>query len=134
MFKYVLFLLIFVLGVDSNAAALQRHCSTVNGKEVCVYLDEKENSVLNKIRKRNNSNYRNNNNANLTPKVNTEVYNNSYGAGSKVKSKSSYSSADYKRAKKRLIVYIVPILFIVVYIWLIVIACKKICNVFSGND
>ena len=58
MFKYVLFLLIFVLGVDSNAAALQRHCSTVNGKEVCVYLDEKENSVLNKIRKRNNSNYR----------------------------------------------------------------------------
>ena len=54
MFKYVLFLLLFVLGVDSNAA-LQRHCSTVNGKDVCVYLDEKENSALNKIRKQKES-------------------------------------------------------------------------------
>ena len=59
MFKYILFLLLFVLGVDSYAATLQRHCSTVKGKEVCVYLDEKEIDALNKISKRKNSNYSN---------------------------------------------------------------------------
>ena len=55
MFKYILFLLLFVLGVDSYAASLQRHCSTVKGKEVCVYLDEQEKRALNKIRKQKES-------------------------------------------------------------------------------
>jgi TPR repeat protein len=58
MFKYVLCLLLFVLGVNSNAA-LHRHCSTVNGEYVCAYLDEKEIDALNKISKRKNSNYSN---------------------------------------------------------------------------
>ena len=136
MFKYVLLMLLFVLGVDSNASTLQRHCSTVNGKDVCVYLDEKENSALNKIRKRNNSNYSNNNNVNLSPKVNTDVYNNnnSYGASSKAKSKSSYSSVNYKNAKVGPMVYIVLFSFILVSIMLIVFACKEFSRVLSGVD
>ena len=48
-----------MLGVDSYAATLQQHCSTVKGKEVCVYLDEKEIDALNKISKRKKSNYSN---------------------------------------------------------------------------
>lgn len=125
MFKYVLCLFLFVLCVNSNAA-IQRHCTTVNGEYVCTYLDEKEINALNKIKKRKNSNYSNNNN--------------SYSSSYKAKSNSSFSNSADKKNNVRSVVFIELISFIVLisfiagYIWFIIFAIKEIYRVFSGVD